>query len=205
MTDLQVRDEAMTLFLAGHETTANALAWSWYLISQHPQVEARLHSEVETVLQGRLPSVEDVARLNYVEMVMAESMRLYPPAWLIGRRARADYEINGHRIPARSVLLMSPFVMQRNARYFPDPLRFDPERWTTEALEARAKFSYFPFGGGPRVCIGESFAWMEGAIVLAALASRWRMRLVPGHRVAPLPLITLRPKFGMRMQVQRRA
>jgi cytochrome P450 len=204
MSDLQVRDEAMTLFLAGHETTANALTWSWYLLSQHSEAEARMHAEVDEVLERRLPGFDDVARLRYTEMVFAESMRLYPPAWVIGRRALADYAVNSNTIPARSVILMSPYVMHRDPRYFPDPLKFNPDRWATEAREARPKFSYFPFGGGPRVCIGESFAWMEGVLLLATLAQRWRLRLVPNQPVVPQPLITLRPKYGMRMQVEPR-
>jgi cytochrome P450 len=204
MTDEQLRDEMMTIFLAGHETTANALTWTWYLLSQNPEVEAKLHREVDGVLQGRLPAAEDYPSLSYTEMVFAESMRLYPPAWIIGRRALNDYQIDGYFVPARSILLMSQYLMHRNEKYFPDPLKFDPERWRPEARESRPKFSYFPFGGGPRVCIGEHFAWMEGVLVIAAVAQRWKMRLVEGHPVEPQPIVTLRPKYGMRMIVGRR-
>ncbi len=199
MTDEQLRDEAMTIFLAGHETTANALTWTWYLLSQHPEEEARFHAEIDDVLNGEPPTAEDFPRLRYTEMVFAESMRLYPPAWTIGRRALGDYQIAGYTIPARSILLMSQYVTHHDPRYFPDPFRFDPERWTTRARESRPKFSYFPFGGGPRLCIGESFAWMEGALVLATIAQRFKMRLEPGHPVEMQPLVTLRPKHGMRM------
>src|SRR5207248_449114 len=184
MTDEQVRDEALTLFLAGHETTANALTWTWYLLSQHPEVEARLHEEIAAVLQNRLPTAEDFPRLRYTEMVLAEAMRLYPPAWAIGRRAISDYRIGEYTAPARAIILMSPYVMHRNPRYYPKPARFDPERWTAEAREARPKFAYFPFGGGPRVCIGEGFAWMEGVLLIATIAQRWRMRLAPSQTVA---------------------
>lgn len=204
MTDEQLRDEAMTIFLAGHETTANALTWTWYLLSQHPEVAARFHAEIDEALRGRLPSAEDFPRLRYTEMVLAESMRLYPPAWLIGRRALSDYQINGYRIPARSILLLSQFVTHHDARFFPDPFRFDPERWTPEARESRPKFSYFPFGGGPRLCIGEHFAWMEGVLVLATIAQRFRMRLAPGHPVEMQPLVTLRPEHGMKMILEAR-
>jgi cytochrome P450 len=204
MTDEQLRDEAMTIFLAGHETTANALTWTWYLLSQHPEVEARFHAEVDEVLNGRLPAAEDYPRLGYTEIVFAESMRMYPPAWTIGRRALVDYSINDYTIPARSILLMSQYVTHHNPKYFPDPFRFDPERWRPEAKESRPKFSYFPFGGGPRVCIGESFAWMEGVLVLATMAQKWRMRLAPGHPVETQPLVTLRPKHGMKMILERR-
>jgi cytochrome P450 len=204
MTDEQLRDEAMTIFLAGHETTANALTWTWYLLSQHPEIEARFHAEVDEALKGALPTAEDFPRLRYTEMVLAEAIRLYPPAWVIGRRALCDHQIDGHKIPARSILLISPYVTHHDARFFPDPFRFDPERWTPEARESRPKFSYFPFGGGPRVCIGESFAWMEGALVLATIAQRFRMRLAPGHPVEMRPLVTLRPKHGMRMILESR-
>ncbi len=202
MTDEQLRDEAMTIFLAGHETTANALTWTWYLLSQHPEAESRFHAEVDEVLKGGLPSAEDYPRLRYTEMVLAESMRLYPPAWVIGRRALSDYQINGYHVPARSILLMSQYVTHHDARFFPDPFRFDPERWTPEARESRPRFSYFPFGGGPRLCIGEHFAWMEGVLVLATIAQRFRMRLAPGHPVVMQPLVTLRPKYGMKMMLE---
>ena len=170
MSDTHVRDEAMTLFLAGHETTANALTWAWYLLSQSPDVEARLHAELDRVLHGRAPAVADLPQLTYTRMVLAEALRLYPPAWTIGRRALGDYDVGGYAIPAGSIVLMSQWVMQRDPRYYPDPELFDPCRWTPEAEAQRPKFSYFPFGGGPRLCVGESFAWMEGILLLATLA-----------------------------------
>lgn len=204
MSDQQVRDEALTLFLAGHETTAQALTWSWYLLSQNPDCEARLHQEVDRVLEGRAAEFEDLPRLKYTEMVLAESMRLYPPAWAIGRKSIAEFELGGYIIPKGSILILAPYVTHRDARYFPEPERFDPTRFTPEARESRPKFSYFPFGGGARVCIGERFAWMEGALALAAIAQKWRLRLVPGHKVAPLPLITLRTRHGMKMHLERR-
>ncbi|HEX8493764.1 MAG TPA: cytochrome P450 [Pyrinomonadaceae bacterium] len=204
MTDEQVRDEAMTIFLAGHETTANALVWTWYLLSQNPEVEARLHEELDTVLAGRLPEFSDVAQLRYTEMVLAESMRLYPPAWAIGRLTLDDYEVGGYRLPTGSLVLLSQYVMHRDARYFNEPERFDPLRWLPEAKEARPQYSYFPFGGGPRRCIGEGFAWMEGILLIAALAQRWRLRLVPDHPVKTQPVITLRPRHGMLMTLEKR-
>jgi cytochrome P450 len=204
MSDLQLRDEALTIFLAGHETTANALTWSWYLLSQHPDVEARLHEEIDSVLNGRAPSYGDMPALPYTRMVFAESMRLYPPAWAIGRRALHPFDARGFIIPKRSVVIMSQYIVHRDARFFPEPERFDPDRWKPEAVAVRPKFSYFPFGGGNRVCIGEQFAWMEGVLLIAALAQKWRMRLVPGHPVEVQPLITLRPKHGMRMTLEKR-
>lgn len=204
MGDQQVRDEALTLFLAGHETTANALTWTWYLLGQNPQAEARLHAELATILAGRLPSVDDVPQLTYTRMVLAESMRLFPPAWILGRRALQPYDVGGYTIPAGGLLIMSQYVMHHDPRYYPEPERFDPLRWTPEAQNTRPKFAYFPFGGGPRLCIGESFAWMEGVLLLATIAQHWRLRLAPGFPVATLPLITLRPKHGMRMTVEQR-
>jgi cytochrome P450 len=204
MTDQQLRDEVMTIFLAGHETTANALTWTWYLLSQNPDVEQKLHEEIDRVLAGCVPAYEDVAELKFTEMVLAESMRLYPPAWATGRLAIVETEIAGYTVPPKALVLMSQFVMHRDPRYFPEPLRFDPERWTPAARESRPQFSYFPFGGGPRRCIGEGFAWMEGVLLLATLAQRWRLRLVPNHPVALKPVITLRPKHGMRMVISRR-
>ena len=204
MDDLQLRDEALTIFLAGHETTANALTWTWYLLSQHPEVESKMHGEVDSALGGREAAYEDLSALPYTRMVLAESMRLYPPAWAIGRRAIKPFEAGGYTVPARSVVLMSQYIMHRDSRYFPDPERFDPDRWTPEAQAQRPKFSYFPFGGGARVCIGEQFAWMEGILLIATLAQQWKMRLVPGHPVDIHPLITLRPRNGMRMKLARR-
>jgi cytochrome P450 len=203
MSDTQLRDEALTIFLAGHETTANALTWTWYLLSQHPDVEERFHREIDS-LNGAAPTIDDLARLPYTRMVLAESMRLYPPAWAIGRRALAPFQMREFNVPAGTVVLMSQYVMHRDPRYFPDPERFDPERWTPEAQAARPKFSYFPFGGGARVCIGEQFAWMEGILLLATIAQQWRMRLVEDQVVDVQPLITLRPRYGMRMSISRR-
>jgi len=204
MTDAQLRDEVMTIFLAGHETTANALTWTWYLLSQNTQVETKLHEEIDAVLEGRLPAFEDVAQLKYTERVLAESMRLYPPAWATGRMALKECEIAGYVVAARSLVLMSQYVMHRDPRFFHDPLRFDPERWSPEARDSRPQFSYFPFGGGLRRCIGEGFAWMEGILLLATLAQQWQMRLVPDHPVVLKPVMTLRSKYGMRMIVTRR-
>jgi len=204
MTDKQVRDEALTLFLAGHETTANALTWTWYLLSQNPEAEARFHAEIDSVLGGRLPTFEDLQTLKYVEMVFAESMRLFPPAWGIGRRPIQEYRVGDYELPARSVTLMSPYVVHRDPRWFPDPETFDPDRWLPENVATRPKFSYFPFGGGARVCIGERFAWMEGVLLLATLGAKWKLRLVPGHRVETRALITLRAKYGMEMVVEGR-
>src|ERR1700681_1716187 len=205
MTDKQVRDEALTLLIAGHETTANALTWTWYLLSQNLAAEARMHEELERVLAGRLPTFDDVTRLPYTTGVFAESLRLYPPAWAIGRRAREEYSIDDYTIPAKSILLMSPWVVHRDPRWWPEPECFRPERWSPEAAEKRPKFAYFPFGGGTRVCIGERFAWAEGVLVLATLAQRWMMRLVPGHPVATQAVITLRPKHGMKMTLESRS
>ena len=205
MTNEQLRDEVMTLFLAGHETTANLLTWTWYLLAQNPEAEARLRAELDYALEGgRPPAPDDVARLPYAEMVIAESMRLYPPAWTLGRLAVEDYEAGGYLIPKGSLVLASQYVMQRDQRYFPDPERFDPERWTPEAKAARPQFSYFPFGGGPRRCIGESFAWTEAVLLLASLARRWRMSLVPGREIRLQPRITLRPdRSGVVMTLQK--
>jgi cytochrome P450 len=203
MTDTQVRDEALTLFLAGHETTADALTWTWYLLSQNPQAEAALHAELERVLAGRLPSFEDLPQLRYTASVFAEALRLYPPAWGIGRRALEDYPVGDFVIPARSVVLTSPYAVHRDPRWFPEPLMFRPERWLAED-SSRPKFAYFPFGGGARVCIGERFAWMEGTLLLAVIGQGWRLRLEPGQRVETHARITLRPKHGMRMFAERR-
>jgi cytochrome P450 len=199
MSDGQLRDEVMTLLLAGHETTANALTWTFYLLSQNPAAESRLHEELDEVLGGRLPAFEDLERLRYTEWVLAESMRLCPPAWGIGRRALEDHPVGDYVIPAGALVSVSPYVTHRDPRWYPDPERFEPERFAPEARAARPKFSYFPFGGGARTCIGESFAWMEGVLIVATIARRWRLRHAPGHRVAMQPLITLRPRYGMKL------
>jgi len=207
MTDKQIRDEAMTIFLAGHETTANALTWSLYLLSRHPAVEARLHAEVDAALgvgpAVRLPTADDMAALPYTRMVFAEAMRLYPPAWVIGRRAIDAYPIREWTLPPRTIVLASQYVMHRDPRFWPDPERFDPERWTPEAQEGRPKFAYFPFGGGPRICIGEQFAWMEGVLILATIARRWRL-LPPATAIGVRPMITLRPAEPVRMVAEAR-
>jgi cytochrome P450 len=204
MSDVQVRDEAMTIFLAGHETTANALTWTWYLLSQSPDVEQKLHDEVDRVLQGREPSLADIPSLSYVERVVTESMRLYPPAWIIGRRALTEYAVGDYLAPPRSIFVMSPYIIQRDARYYTNPERFDPDRWTPEFRAALPRFAYFPFGGGPRQCIGESFAWMELVLVVSTIAQQWTLALVPGHPVVPQPVVTLRTRHGMRMSLARR-
>jgi cytochrome P450 len=204
LTDVQVRDEAMTLLLAGHETTANALTWTWYLLSQAPDVEQAMHDEIDRALAERRPTLADVARLPLVERVVTESMRLYPPAWMVGRRAIAECNLGGYAIPPRAMVIMSPYVMHRDARFFADPARFLPDRWTPEFKAALPKFAYFPFGGGVRQCIGEQFAWMELVLLVATIGQQWRLSLVPGHPVVPQPLVTLRAKHGMKMKATRR-
>jgi cytochrome P450 len=199
MSDVQLRDEVMTLLLAGHETTANALCWTFYLLSQNPSAEERLFEEVDAVLDGRLPGLDDVPRLRFAEQVFAESMRLFPPAWGVGRKVVSDYTVGEWTLPAGVLVSMSPWVTHHDARFFPDPFRFDADRWTPEARAARPRFSYFPFGGGARQCIGEQFAWMEGVLLMATLAQRFRFRLAPGAVVEPEPLITLRPRHGLPM------
>ena len=199
-----LRDQVITIFLAGYETVANALAWTWYLLSQNPERESRLHGELDAVLGGRAAAVDDLQRLRYTETVLAESLRLYPPAWAMGRCALNDFSLGDYFLPARTTVLISQFVTHRDPRFFADPLRFDPDRFSEKNKAGRKKFTYFPFGAGPRQCIGESFAWMEGVLVLATIAQKWKLSLVAGHPVQPQPLITLRPKYGMLMRVERR-
>ncbi len=206
MTNEQVRDEVMTLFLAGHETTANALVWTFYLLSQNPEAEAKLHAELDIVLNGRAVTIDDIASLKYTEHVLAESMRLYPPAWAIGRYAVADHEVGGYTIPQGSTVLCSPYILHHDARFWDMPNDFIPERWELQSVkEAGQKNIYFPFGGGVRRCIGESFAWTEGILLLATLARKWKLHLAPGQRIGLKPLITLRPTYGMRMNAEARA
>ena len=224
MSDVQLRDEVMTIFLAGHETTANALTWTFYLLSQYPDVERRMYEELCSVLGNknndnnnhdlnqseectdtlRLPTIEDISKLEYTEKVFRESMRLYPPAWTLGRQALTDYVIDKYVIPSGSIIIMSQYVMHHNPRYFSNPEVFDPDRWTKEFKSDLPRFSYFPFGGGIRGCIGEPFAWMEGVLVVATIYRKWKMHHDPKHKVGLKPLITLRPKYGMRMKLERR-
>ncbi|HEX8411300.1 MAG TPA: cytochrome P450 [Thermoanaerobaculia bacterium] len=203
MSDLQLRDETMTIFLAGHETTANALAWTLYQLARNAEIERELHRELDSVLAGRTPSPADYPRLPYTEMVLAESMRLYPPAWGVGRFAVEDVRIGDWTVPRRALVLVSQWVTHRDPRFWPDPERFDPLRFAPDAKLSRPKTAYFPFGGGPRICIGESFAWMEGVLLLATLAQRWKFERGPD--VDPHALITLRPHGAMRMSVTRRS
>jgi cytochrome P450 len=201
MTDRQLRDEIMTFLLAGHETTAVALSWTWYLLSQHGEPAEKLRQELSSVLGGRTPQLEDLSRLPYTEKVVKESMRLYPPAWSLARTTAKEIEVGGYRLPVGANVVMSPWIMQRDPRFFDDPGRFNPDRWTAETAQRLPRFAYFPFGGGPRLCIGASFAMMEANLLLATIAQKFQLSLVPGHPVTPQPGITLRPKFGMRMSL----
>jgi cytochrome P450 len=205
MTDQQIRDEVLTIFLAGYETVANALTWSWYCLSQNADVEAELHAELDRVLGGRLPTLEDYASLRYTEQVFAEAMRLFPPAWAMGRMSTRPVTLGPYRIPPGVHFFFSQYIMQRTPEYFPEPLRFDPTRHTPEAKATRPRFSYFPFGGGGRQCIGESFAWMEGVMSIATIANRWQMCYVGDTAVVPQAKISLRPRGPMTMRLKARA
>jgi cytochrome P450 len=204
MSDKQLRDELITMFGAGHETTANALTWTLYLLSKHPSVERRLYEEVSSVLGGRLPVLADLERLPFVRDVVKESMRIVPPVWAIGRSANEEDEIAGYVIPKGSIVLTSPYVTHRHMALWDNPEGFDPERWRTQRVAQLPRFAYFPFGGGPHLCIGNSFALMETELVLAAIVQRFRLDLLPGHPVELEPTITLRPKQGMRMMLRPR-
>ncbi len=205
MSDKQIRDEVVTLFLAGHETTANTLNWTWVLLAQHPEVEAKLHEELDTVLAGHAPTMDDLKNLPYTARVIKESMRLYPPAFGFSRVAIEDTTIGDYDIPKGTVIMVLDWATHRDPRWYPDPLAFKPERWTPEFEESLPKMAYLPFGGGPRVCIGSAFAQMEAQILLAMLASQFKLRLEPGQIVKPDPLLTLRPKGGLPMLVEARA
>ena len=209
MSDKQVRDEVLTIFLAGYETVANGLAWTWYLLSQNPDAEFRLHAELDTVLgtgsQQRLPTLADYPSLRYTEQVFAESMRLYPPAWAMGRMSIKPVTLGPYRIPAGAHFFFSQYIMGRDPQYFPDPLRFDPTRFTPENKASRPRFTYFPFGAGNRQCIGESFAWMEGVFSIATIAQRWRMTYASSMPPIPQAKITLRPRDPLMMQLTPRS
>jgi cytochrome P450 len=204
MSDAQVRDEVLTIFLAGYETVANGLTWTWYLLSQNPEAEARLHAELDAVLGDRLPTLADYPALRYTEQVFAESMRLFPPAWAMGRMSTRPVTLGRYRIPAGAHFFFSQYMMSRTEEFYPDPLRFDPDRFTPEAKAARPKYTYFPFGGGSRQCIGESFAWMEGVFSIATLAQRWRFHYADATPPVPQAKITLRPRDPLRMIAEAR-
>ncbi len=204
MSDQQVRDEVLTIFFAGHETTAQVLTWTWYLLSQHPEVEARLHAELAQVLGGRLPTAADAPRLSYTRMVIEESMRLYPPILMFVRDAVDEDELGGYPIPGGSMVILSQYITHRHPDYWTEPDRFVPERFDPAVTKDRPNYAYFPFGGGARTCLGDKFAMLETQMVLATVSQRLRMRLVPGHRVEAGFVATLRPKYGLQMTFQRR-
>jgi len=205
MTEQQLRDEVMTLLLAGHETTAVTLSWIWLLVSQHPEVERQLLREIDCVLGTRSVAAQDISQLRVTESVVKEAMRLYPPAWALVRTAANKVEIGGYTVPAGSSVVMSQWVMHRDPRFYEEPERFRPERWLNESSTPLPRFAYFPFGGGPRICIGAAFAMTEAVLVLATVAQRWKLRLEPGWAPAPVPGITLRPRGGIKVRVEPRS
>jgi cytochrome P450 len=205
MDDTQLRDEVATLFAAGHETTSNVLSWTWYLLAQHPELEARLHEELDTVLAGRQPTLADLPSLPYSLQIIKESMRLYPPAWVLnGRLTLEDAEIGGYTIPKGSTVFISPYVMHHLPQYFDEPETFKPERFTPEFEKSLPKYAYMPFGGGARVCIGNSFAMMEAHLILVAIAQRFRLELATAESVRYKAKITLTPADGIKMRLVER-
>jgi cytochrome P450 len=204
MSDAQLRDEALTIFLAGHETTAVALSWTWWLLDQHPEIEAKLHAELNLILQGRTPTLDDLPSLRYTEHVITESMRLYPPAWGMARMALEDTELAGYRVRKGSGVTVAQWAVHRDPRWYEAPLEFRPERWEGDLAKRIPRFAYFPFGGGPRQCIGNAFALMEITLVLATIAQQFRFRIVPHHPVVPIASITLRPRYGIRVVMEKR-
>ena len=204
MTDRQLRDEAITLFLAGHETTASTLSWTWWLLAQNPAVEAKLHAELDAVLGDRAPSLEDLPKLAYTGQVITESLRLYPAAWGMARLAVEDHEIAGYPVRKGMGVAMAQWVVHRDPRWYDAPEEFRPERWEGDLMKRLLRFAYFPFGGGPRQCIGNAFALMEATLILATIARKFRLRLVANHLVAPLASITLRPRHGVRVTLESR-
>ncbi|HEY8186582.1 MAG TPA: cytochrome P450 [Pyrinomonadaceae bacterium] len=202
--DKQLRDEVMTIFLAGHETSALTLSWAWYLMAQNPEIERKFHAELANVLGGRVPTMEDLPRLPYTEMIAKESLRLYPPAYALGREAVKECEIGGYRVPAGAQVFMFQWATQRDRRFFAHPEEFQPERWTEEFSNSLPKYAYFPFGGGPRLCIGNYFAMMEIMLLLATIGQRFRFSLVLDHPVRLVPAMSLRPAGGIRVVVEKR-
>ena len=206
MTERQLRDEVLTLLIAGHETTANLLTWTLYLVAGDPEVDRRIHDEVRAVLSGRAGlGAEDADRLAYTRCVIQEGLRLYPPGWFVGRQAKADVQLGGYRVPAGSMVMLSQYVVQRDPRFYDDPERFKPERWEGDLLERLPRGAYFPFSAGDRHCIGEGFAWQEAVLVVATLLERWRFCRIPGQEVGTRPSVTLRPDRAVRMTVRERS
>jgi cytochrome P450 len=205
MSAEEVRDQVVTIFMAGHETTAQALTWTWYLLSQHPAAEARLHAELAQVLGGRTPRHEDLAKLPYARTVIEESMRLYPPAHTLSRTSVKEDQVSGHRVRPGTTIIIVPWLLHRNPKLWDRPDRFDPERFAPERAASRHRFAYIPFGAGPRICIGAAFAMAEAVLILASIAQRYRFRLKPGFPVEPQALITLRARHGMEMVLERRS
>jgi cytochrome P450 len=203
MSDGQARDEVVTIFFAGHETTAAAMTWAFYLLAEHPGVEERVRAELKTVLNGRLPTFAELQKLTYTKQVIDEVLRLYPPAYLFAREAVTEDVIDGYRIPPNTLIFLTPFVTHRDPRYWPDPETFDPDRFTPDQAASRPRHFYYPFGEGPHVCIGNNFALMEMQLILAAALQRFHLRLVPGHPIAFKPEATLRPRNGMKMSVKK--
>jgi cytochrome P450 len=204
LTDDEIRDEIVTMLVAGYETTAHALTWTWYLLSQHPESEKKLCAELDVVLPGRLPAVDDLESMPYNRMVLSEAMRLYPPVWIVARRNPNPWSLGNYILPPGSFIFVSQYLIQRDPRFFSEPERFDPERWTPEMAAQRPKYSYFPFGGGPRQCIGEGLAQLISLLVTATIGQRWHLALAPRQKIELEPLITLRPKYGIRMIIKRR-
>jgi cytochrome P450 len=204
MNDQQLRDEALTLFLAGHETTAVALSWTWWLLARHPEVERGLHEELSSVLAGRNPTLEDLPHLRYTENIVTECLRLYPPAWGMARLAVEDVEVGGYLVRKGCGVSLAQWVVHRDPRWYDSPDLFRPERWQDGLAKRLHRFAYFPFGGGPRRCVGNTFALMETTLVLATIAQRFRFRLMPEHPVVPIPSITLRPRFGIKVWLEKR-
>jgi cytochrome P450 len=204
MTDSQLRDEVMTLLISGHETTAIAATWIWYFLSQHPEVEAKLHDELEVVLGGRTPTMHNLAHLPYTDMIVKETLRLYPPATLLPRQASEDVVIGGYTLKKGSTVFISPYVVHHDPRWYPEPERFLPERWANDFEKSIPHYAYLPFGGGPRFCIGTNFAMMEIRLVLATIAQRYRLAVAPGEDVRPGAMLTLRPQNGLRMMLHPR-
>jgi cytochrome P450 len=204
MSDQLLRDEVMTLFMAGHETTANTLAWAWLLLAQHPEVEARLHEEFDCVLGSRPPTVADLPRLPYTDRVVTETLRVYPTVWMLGREATEPLDLGGYRIPVGMTIFMPQWVIHRDSRWFDDPEVFRPDRWANGLMQRIPRYAYFPFGGGPRICIGNSFAMMEATLILATIAQKYHLALAPDAVITPLPSMTLRPAHGVKVVLANR-